>query len=304
MVPQEDDDMSMTPQLGDTKQIHLAQGVVRYRERGRGGTLVFVHGLLANGDLWRKVVPLLAAEHRCITPDWPLGSHEVPLDPAADLSTPGLAALVADFLVALDLRDVTLVGNDTGGAICQLVITRHPERIGRLVLTSCDAFETYPPSPFRFLRWLPLVPGALWLTAQSLRVPFLRNGPTGYGLLVNGTLDDALARSFSGPALSSADVRRDTAKVLRGISPRDTLAAAERFAGFDRPVLLAWAGDDRLFPLALARRLAAAFPQARLEVIPDCRTFVPEDQPERLAAAIASFIAEGSRTRGTAPASA
>ena len=110
--------MSISHQLGDPKEVRLPQGNIRYRERGRGTPIVFVHGLLTNGDLWRKVVPLLAREHRCITPDWPLGSHEVPLQLAADLSTPGLAALVADFLAALDLRDVTLVGNDTGGAIC------------------------------------------------------------------------------------------------------------------------------------------------------------------------------------------
>ena len=283
--------MSISHQLGDPKEVRLPQGIIRYRERGRGTPIVFVHGLLTNGDLWRKVVPLLAREHRCITPDWPLGSHEVPLQPAADLSTPGLAALVADFLAALDLRDVTLVGNDTGGAVCQLVVTRHPERIGRLVLTSCDAFETFPPSPFGFLRWLPMIPGAVWLVAQSLRIPLVQRLPIGYGLLVRGKLDDAVARSFVGPAASSAAVRRDLAKVLRGVSPRYTLEAARGFSSFDRPVLLAWARDDRLFPLGLARRLAESFPRARLEVIDDCRTFVPEDQPDRLAKLIAAFEA-------------
>ena len=267
--------MSISHQLGDPKEVRLPQGNIRYRERGRGTPIVFVHGLLTNGDLWRKVVPLLAREHRCITPDWPLGSHEVPLQSAADLSTPGLAALVADFLTELDLRDVTLVGNDTGGAICQLVVT----------------FETFPPSPFGFLRWLPMIPGAVWLVAQSLRIPLVQRLPIGYGLLVRGKLDDAVARSFVGPAATSAAVRRDLAKVLRGVSPRYTLEAARGFSSFDRPVLLAWARDDRLFPLALARRLAASFPRARLEVIDDCRTFVPEDQPDRLAKLIAAFEA-------------
>ena len=118
--------MSLSPKLGEQKVVRLPQGAIRYRERGRGTPLVFVHGVLVNGDLWRDVVPLLAVSSRCITPDWPLGAHEVPLEPTADLSTPGLAALVADFLAALGLRDVTLIGNDTGGAVCQLVVTSHP----------------------------------------------------------------------------------------------------------------------------------------------------------------------------------
>ena len=129
----------------------LPQGTIRYRERGNGEPIVFVHGLLVNGDLWRKVVPTLAKDFRCITPDWPLGSHEVPMNPDADLTPTGLAKLVADFLAALELENVTLVGNDTGGALSQIVVTEHPERIARLVLTPCDAFEVFPPRLFKYL---------------------------------------------------------------------------------------------------------------------------------------------------------
>jgi pimeloyl-ACP methyl ester carboxylesterase len=285
--------MSLSPRLGEEKSVRLPQGTVRYRERGRGTPIVFVHGVLVNGDLWRDVVPRLADTHRCITPDWPLGSHTVPLAATADLSTPGIAALVADFMAALDLHDVTLVGNDTGGAICQLVVTNHPARIGRLVLTSCDAFERYPPPPFDILlRWLPRIPGGVFLTAQLMRLAFMRRQPTGYGLVVRGELDDELARSFTGPAASSAAVRADLTRLLRGVSNAHTLAAAERLPGFDRPVLLAWGGDDRLFPLDLAHRLAARFPNARLEVVPNARTFVSLDEPARLATLILGFLGE------------
>jgi pimeloyl-ACP methyl ester carboxylesterase len=173
------------------------------------------------------------------------------------------------------------------------VVTSHPARIERLVLTSCDAFERYPPPPFDvLLRWLPRIPGAIWTTAQLMRFAVMRRQPTAYGLVVRRELDDELARSFTGPALTSAGVRADVARLLRGLSPAHTLAAAERLPEFTRPVLLAWAGDDRLFPLELARRLQARFPHARLEVVPDSRTFVPLDQPARLAALIASFLGE------------
>src|SRR5437773_12372991 len=131
--------MSMSDQLGERKEVSLASGTIRYRERGSGEPIVFVHGLLVNGDLWRNVVPELSKDFRCITPDWPLGSHELPMSPDADLSPPGVAKIVADFIAALELEDVTLVGNDTGGAVCQLVVTEYPDHIARLVLTSCDA---------------------------------------------------------------------------------------------------------------------------------------------------------------------
>jgi len=151
--------MSISKRLGKKHRVALRQGPITYRERGTGESIVFVHGVFTNGDLWRKAVPVLATRYRCLAPDWPLGSHLESMRPDADLSTPGLARLVADFLTALDLDNVTLVGNDTGGAICQLVIANHPERVGRLVLTSCDAFEVYPPAPFGFLRLIPTVPG-------------------------------------------------------------------------------------------------------------------------------------------------
>ena len=285
--------MSLSSKLGEQKSIRLPQGTIRYRERGRGRPIVFVHGVLVNGDLWRDVVPHLADTHRCIAPDWPLGSHEVPLEPTAELSTPGVAALVAELLATLDLHDVTLVGNDTGGAVCQLVVTQHPERIGRLVLTSCDAFERYPPPPFdSLLYWLPRIPGAVFLTSQLMRFAIMRRQPTGYGLVVRGELDDELARSFTAPAAASAGVRADLSRLLRGISNQHTLEAAERLPGFDRPVLLAWGGDDRLFPLELAKRLAARLPNARLEVVPHARTFVPLDEPAALAALIRDFLGE------------
>ena len=130
-------------------EIHLSQGTIRYREDGTGEPLLFVHGVVVNGGLWRKVVPRLSKDFRCIVPDWPLGAHELPMNPDADLSPPALAQLVVDFMDALGLETVTLVGNDTGGAICQLVMTRRPDRIGRLVLTSCDAIDNCPPQFFR-----------------------------------------------------------------------------------------------------------------------------------------------------------
>ena len=157
------------------KETSIPQGTIRYREKGTGEPVVLVHGLLNNGLLWREVADELAKDFRVISPDWPLGSQELPMKAGTDLSPPGLAAIVAAFIEALDLHDVTLVGNDTGGAICQLVVVHHPERVGRLVLTPCDAYENFLPPMFRPLQSLARVPGAVWLIAQSLR-PGRRGG--------------------------------------------------------------------------------------------------------------------------------
>lgn len=282
--------------LGEAKELRLPQGTVRYREVGSGPPVVFVHGLLVNGLLWRKVAPRLAGERRCIVPDWPLGSHDVPLAPGADVSPGGIARLIADFIAALDLEDVTLVGNDSGGAICQLVVTRHPERIGRLVLTSCDAYDNFLPPLFRYLQWLARVPGGAVVGMQMLRVRVLRRLPIAFGWLVKHPIERAVEDAYVAPILRDAGIRRDTTAFLRGIDKRDTLAAAERFGEFEKPVLIAWSAEDKVFPLRYGEQLAAAFPNARFETIADARTFSPEDQPERLAELIGVFIREPAPT--------
>jgi pimeloyl-ACP methyl ester carboxylesterase len=274
-----------------TAEVRLPQGRIRYREQGTGEPIVLVHGLLTNSELWREVIPRLAGDFRVIAPDWPFGSHELPLEAHADFSPPGMAKLIADFIAELDLEGVTLVGNDTGGAICQLVAVDHPERLGRLVLTPCDAYENFLPPAFRPLQALARIPGATYAILQSLRAAPARRAPLAYGW-VTKRADAALTRSWIEPALSSKEIRRQTASFLTSISSRYTLAAAERFGEFSKPVLIAWAPEDRFFKLRYAERLADAFPNARLELIADSYTFVPIDQPERTAELIAAFARE------------
>jgi pimeloyl-ACP methyl ester carboxylesterase len=279
-------------------EVKLPQGTVRYRESGSGPPIVFIHGLLVDGRLWRKVTPTLSEHFRCIVPDLPLGSHVTPMNPDADLSPPGLARLVAAFMQALELQDVTLVGNDTGGAISQITAANHPERIGRLVLTNCDAFENFLPPAFRPLQWAARVPGGLNGLMQGMRLRPLRKLPIAYGWLIKRDFDAAPTREWVDPFLADGEVRRDTVKVLRGIDPKHTLEAAEKLGDFERPALLAWAVEDRFFKLSYAERLAEAIRGATLERIDDSYTFVSEDQPQRLAELIETFAREA------APASA
>lgn len=270
------------------KSITLPQGTVHYRESGSGRPLVFLHGLLVNGTLWRKVVSRLEGDFRCIVPDLPLGSHRTPLSDPAAASPPGVAKLVADFMAALDLDDVVLVGNDTGGAIAQIVAADHPERLGALVLTPCDAYENFLPPAFRPLQALARVPGALTLVLQGMRVGAVRRSPLGFGMLLREP-DDAVLEGWSRPALENAGVRRDALRFLKAISRRQTLDAAAKLRSFRRPALIAWAPRDPFFKLKFAERLASDLPDARLELVEGSRTFMSEDQPERLAELIAEF---------------
>lgn len=273
----------------ELQEVELPQGTIRYRELGAGAPIVLVHGLLANGLLWAQVAPELAREFRVIVPDWPLGAHATPLRPEADRTPPGLATLIATFLDALDLEDVTLVGNDTGGALCQLVAVDHPQRLGGLVLTPCDAYDNFLPPLFKPLQLLARIPGAVFVVAQSLRLRPLQRLPIAFGWLSKRPLKPALVDALLRPVRTDARIRHDVAAILRGISSRYTLEAATRFGTFDKPVLVAWAADDRVFPLAHAERLAAAFPQGRLERIEDSYTFVPVDQPARTAELVGAF---------------
>jgi pimeloyl-ACP methyl ester carboxylesterase len=277
------------------QEIRLPAGTIRYRDTGAGRPLVFVHGLLVDGTLWRKVTPILEPEFRCIVPDLPLGSHRVPMRPDADLSPPGVARIVADFIATLDLEDVTLIGNDTGGAISQLVATENPDRLGRLVLTPCDAYENFLPPFFRPMQYAARVPGLLTALLQPARLGAVQRSPLGFGLLISpASIDSQVVDSWLRPFLSNRGVRRDVIKFLKAISNRYTLEAAERLRRFERPALIAWAPEDRFFKLAYGERLAAAIPDARLVRVEDSRTFVSEDQPERLAELIGNFVRESS----------
>lgn len=281
--------MARSVELGSEHTADLAAGRIRYRERGEGSPVVFVHGLFANADLWSEVVPTVAdAGFRCIAPDWPLGGHELPM-PNADLTPQGAASIIADFLEALDLHDVTLVANDTGGGITQILMSRLPERVGRVVLTPSDSFELFFPPAIAFLPPLARVPGAVWAIVQTLRVRATHRLPITFGWVSKRPIPPEVVDSFLSPSRRSAAVRHDLRRFLRGVHNRHTLAAARELPKFTKPVLLAWATEDKLFPISLAHRLAAVLPNATLTTIDDSYTFVPVDRPEPLARLIVDF---------------
>ncbi len=287
--------------FGEVNEVQLPSGRIRYRDSGSGPTIVFLHGIIANGDLWRNVVPQLADRYRCITPDWPLGSHEIGMGASADFSLPGLAKVVSDFLDALDLDDVTLVANDTGGAVAQFVAARHAERLAALVLTPCDAFDNFLPPMLRHLQLTGRTPAGLWILAQTLRLKAIHRLPIAFGHLTVRPIGLEAMRTYTHPLATNRAVRRDFAKLVRAISSRHTRQVAGELHRFDKPALVAWGLESRLFPLAHGYRLAQLLPQGSLEVIDDAGVFVTEDQPQRVAEMIDSFVAS-TVAAATAPA--
>jgi pimeloyl-ACP methyl ester carboxylesterase len=283
--------MAISPDLGQERRVAIPDGAIGYRDRGDGSPIVFVHGVGVNGDLWRHVVPRLAGSHRCITPDLPWGSHTLPLNADADLSLPGMARIIADFLDALDLDEVTIVANDTGGAVAQALAGRHPERIARLVLTSCDAFEKFPPTPQKYLEVMARSRLLTWIVAYTVQFKAIQRLPTAYGFVTSRPMPPDIMRSFTDPVRLNPGVRRDFRRMLRAVDTKYTFEAADRLTGFDKPALVLWADNDKIFPREHGRRLAKLLPQGRFDLIIGSRTFIPEEQPDRLVTAIEDFLA-------------
>jgi len=276
------------------QSVELASGTVEYYESGRTGpTLVFLTGVLVGVTVWRHVIADLRADHRCIAVEMPLGAHRRPMRPDADLSSRGLAALVADLLTALDLAEVTLVGCDWGGA--QLVAAYGLDaRVARLVLLPQESFDNYPPGvPGRALYRSSKVPGATWLALQTLRIKALRRSPVNFGPMSKRPIPDDIVDHWLAPALASAEIRRDLLKYLRTTTRGEYSDAARELAAFDKPALVLWAPESRMMRRSNGRRLAGTLPHGRLAEIPDSYVLVPEDQPAACAREIREFVATG-----------
>lgn len=278
-----------------TRTVQTTAGTIEVRDSGGPGpTVLLIHGLLVDGRLWDTVAEsLVAGGCRVVQPDLPLGAHRHAMLAGADLSPRGVAGLIGEVVATLDLHGVTLVGNDTGGAICQLVAADRPAWLARLVLTPCDCYENFLPAMFRPMQVLARrAPWALTLALQPLRLRAPRRLPIAFGWLAKRGIPTELEDAWIHGFFHDRAIRRDLYKTLRGIDAADTLAAAERLRSFDRPVLLAWAPEDRFFTWKYAERLLRDIPGARLERIEDSYTFTPLDQPTRTAELIAAFVTE------------
>ncbi len=275
----------MTPTQGDTRWIETSRGPIEVTSAGppEGSVLLFVHGALVAGDVWGPLVRDLSRSHRCHVPTLPLGSHTRPMRADAALAPADVADLVVEIADALALGPLTIVANDSGGAISQLVAVRHRARVRGLVLTNCDALEVFPPRAFAYLKTVSTRP---WLAAAMLRalaaMPVLGLTPTAWGGLARG-LTSADVRRWALPGAREPGVRADLAKFMRGVDPALTIGAAAQLAERPVPIELVWGEADPFFRRSLAERLAARVPGARARFVPGARTYVMLDAPEAVA---------------------
>ncbi len=278
----------------DARQtVELPTGTIEYTDTGHGPTLVLLHGLLMDGSLWDGVVAELAGDFRCVVPTLPLGAHRRPVRAGADLSLPGIARLAAEFLDRLGLHDVTLVGNDTGGALVQVLMADGCDRVGRVVLVSCDAFDNFPPGLTGKTLVLTgkLPPRLFGLFMQQMRVRLVRRLPIAFGWLTRR--GDAVTARWMQPVLTQPQIRRDTVRLLRAAAAdrHFLLRISAKLPEFSRPTLVVWASEDRVMPPEHGRRLAGLLPAGRLAEVAGSYTLIPLDQPARLAQLIRDFAA-------------
>jgi pimeloyl-ACP methyl ester carboxylesterase len=276
-------------------ELELSAGTIDYEDTGGSGpVIVFAHGLMMDGSQWRKVVEDLRSGYRCVLPTLPLGGHRHPMRADADLSMRGIAELLGEFIERLDLREITLVMSDWGGP--QLLVgSRYDDRIARLVICSCEAFDNVPPKgPAKLLPYIARVPGGIFAAVLPFRVDGLRRLPITYGYLSKQPVPREVMDRWFGPVLSQRGVRRDLGKYVRSAAQgrRELLGAARTLGSFDRPALVVWAGEDRMMPIEHGRRLAELLPQGRLVEIPDSYTLLSEDQPVQFTAHLREFLAE------------
>jgi pimeloyl-ACP methyl ester carboxylesterase len=281
-----------SPLLGEPVPLELPQGTIEAFRRGEGPALVFTHGWLANANLWRGVVDRLADRFECVVLDLPLGAHRTPMNPEADLSAEGCGRLISDALEGLGLEDITLVGNDSGGAYCQIALAERADGVARLVLTSCETpYDQFPPEPFDGLPVAAQDPETLGKLLSALEDPEVRKLPVAFGLLMKRPVEREISDAYALPCVREPAVLRDTAKVMAGAST-DAVhrAGAALIDGWRNPTLFVWSREDPVFPVEHARRYAEALGDARVVEVDDCYSFTPEDQPAAVAEAIAGFV--------------
>jgi pimeloyl-ACP methyl ester carboxylesterase len=271
--------------------VSIDAGPIHYLSSGPddGRPVVFIHGYAMAASLWTELRERLSVRGaRCVAPTLPLGGHPEPMREGAELTMEGIADMVADFLGALELDDAVLVGTDTGGAIAQIVATRRPERLGALVLLSCDAFEHFPPPVMKPLIAAAKLRPAFKAALMTMRSRLVRQRT--FGPLAHADIDD-LVQDWLAPLFADPHVLEDLRRLTATLNGQTMLDAAARLGEFDKPALIAWSADDEFFPLDDGHRLADALPNSQFELINDARTFSMIDQPDAVADLVAEFAA-------------
>ncbi|MBF6211635.1 alpha/beta hydrolase [Nocardia puris] len=279
--------------------VELSAGRMHYAEQGEGPAVVLLHGLFMNHTVWDDVIDLLPEGFRYLRPDLPLGAHPLPLEPGTDLSLRGLNALIAEFLAALDLRDVVLVHSDWGGG---LFLTAYglDERVGRLIILPCEAFDNFPPGlPGKMTALATYTPGGISVALWQLRIGWLRRTPLMLGWMARRPLSADLVRGWTEPGLRDKRIRRDLLAYTKSrFDKAELIANTEALQHFSGDSLVLWSSAGKVMPRDHGPRLATLLPSSRLVEIDDAYVLSMLDQPEAVADAMSAFLTEARAERG------
>jgi pimeloyl-ACP methyl ester carboxylesterase len=270
-------------------EVRTRSGPASYIDTGGPGRpALFVHGLATSSYLWRHVIEQLAGQRRCVAVDLPLHG-QTPAAADQDFTLPGLARFVADFCDALELTDIDLVANDTGGAISQAFAAGHPERLHTLTLTNCEAHDNLPPKALAPLVLLSRT-GLMSRIMPRLLLRDISRGRkrmygTGYQDIANLPVD--IARAWLEPLFGTAESARRNDRILPSLHARDLLAIEPALARLQVPTLVVWGTGDKFFPRKWAYWLRDTIPGAdKVVEIDGARIFFPDERAGELTAAL------------------
>jgi pimeloyl-ACP methyl ester carboxylesterase len=258
--------------------VQTPSGRISFVAQGTGPVALFVHGVLLNGHLWRHQLEGLSDIRRNIAVDL-LAHGETQIAPDQDVSVTANANMLKQFLDALKIDNVDLVGNDSGGGIAQIFAALYPERVRTLTLTDCDTHDNWPPEAFKpFLARS--ANGGLRKTLEAmLGDKSVYRSPKALGPAYEHpeTLSDDDIETYLRPFVRSEQRTLDLQRFMAAFDNKHTLAIERQLKKLKAPTLIVWGTDD--FDMKWSYWLAETIPSTRRRL--ECkgaRIFFPEER--------------------------
>jgi pimeloyl-ACP methyl ester carboxylesterase len=268
--------------MGERHSIETPSGRISYVEQGTGPVALFVHGVLLNGHLWRHQLAALSDIRRCVAVDL-LAHGDTEITPGQDVSVTANAEMIRQFLDALKIDQVDLVGNDSGGGIAQIFAALHPDRVRSLTLTDCDTHDNWPPEAFKPFLAMAAGGGLRGALDAMLSDKSIYRSPQALGPAYEHperVSDDSIEK-YLRPLVKTGQRTRDLEHFLAAFDNKHTLAVEDLLKKLTAPALIVWGTDDIYFDVKWSHWLADHIPGVRRRVeLKGARIFFPEERSE------------------------